>query len=154
MCNWKMSSIQDWNLVSIESLEKGIPYSIVYNKKLNFAKLFLDQMIHYFTRNKKRLNAPYQCWLGLILSCKEGYIESHGIIIPIPALSSKIINVAPSQNDLQITVRMQKWIEKPYVVDSSDHEEDNNNDDADYEEDNDNNSEADNKEGANGRRHR
>ncbi|CAI9284735.1 unnamed protein product [Lactuca saligna] len=54
--------------------------------------------------------------LGLILSREEDYVEIHGIIIPILALSSKIINAAPSKDDFPITARMQKWTENPYVL--------------------------------------
>ncbi|CAI9296762.1 unnamed protein product [Lactuca saligna] len=94
-------------------------------------------MVDCITRNMKPLNVPYPRWRGLILSRKEGCVEIHGIIIPIPALSSKIINVAPSQDDLPITARMKKWIENPYMVESSDSKEDNYNDDASNEEDSD-----------------
>ncbi|CAI9303070.1 unnamed protein product [Lactuca saligna] len=77
----------------------------------------------------------------------------HALDYSIIIQSTKIINGAPSWDDFPITVRMQKCIEKPYVVESSDSEEDNdedgNNDDDGDEEDNDNeNSEASNKEGA------
>ncbi|CAI9290140.1 unnamed protein product [Lactuca saligna] len=69
------------------------------------------------------MNVPNIRCLGLNLSHKQGYVESHGIIIPIPTLSSKIINVAPSIDDLCITARIRKWIENPYVVESLDSEE-------------------------------
>ncbi|KAL7603496.1 hypothetical protein Lser_V15G16679 [Lactuca serriola] len=94
-------------------------------------------MIDCISRNKRPLHVPYLRWFGLILSREEGYVESHGIIIPIPALSSKIVNDAPSKDDFPITAWMQKWIENPYAIESSYSEEDNDNDDADDEEDND-----------------
>ncbi|CAI9275846.1 unnamed protein product [Lactuca saligna] len=56
--------------------------------------------------HKQLMNVPYPCWLRLILSREVGSVESHGIIIQIPALSSKIINVAPSERDMPITTRM------------------------------------------------
>ncbi|CAI9303388.1 unnamed protein product [Lactuca saligna] len=40
---------------------------------------------------------PCQCCPGLILSRKEGYVESYGIILRILALSSKIIYATPSK---------------------------------------------------------
>ncbi|CAI9302751.1 unnamed protein product [Lactuca saligna] len=63
-------------------------------------------------------------------------VRLHGIIFPIPALSSKIIIDSPSKDDMSITARMQKWTEEPYVVESSNSEEDND-DDVGDEEDND-----------------
>ncbi|CAI9287667.1 unnamed protein product [Lactuca saligna] len=63
--------------------------------------------------------------LGLILDRTEGYLESHGIIIIIHALSSKIINTDPIEDYSHITVRKQKWIDKPYVVESSNSKEKN-----------------------------
>ncbi|CAI9290132.1 unnamed protein product [Lactuca saligna] len=71
----------------------------MYNTRLDFAQLFLHQ------------------------ARDEGYYGNHGISIPIRGLSSKIINVAPTEDDLHIAVRMQKWIDKPYLVESFDSEE-------------------------------
>ncbi|CAI9289842.1 unnamed protein product [Lactuca saligna] len=67
--------------------------------------------------------------LGLIFARKEGYVEIHRIIIPILSLSSKIINIAHTKDDLHVTVGMQKWIYKPYLVESSYSEEENDEDD-------------------------
>ncbi|CAI9269977.1 unnamed protein product [Lactuca saligna] len=83
------------------------------------------------------LNVPYPRWLGLFLYQKEGYVESHGIIIPIPVLSSKIIYAALLKDHLPFPTRMQMWTEKPYVIESSYFEEDNSSDDASDEENND-----------------
>lgn len=80
-------------------------------------------MIDCITGNKKPSYVPCPCWLGLILSRDEGYIENHGISIPIPTLSSRIINTDPSDDDLHITKIMKKWIAKPYVVESYEFEE-------------------------------
>ncbi|CAI9292031.1 unnamed protein product [Lactuca saligna] len=103
----------------------------------------LNKYINGITGNKKPLYAPYPHWFGLILSRDERYDASHGIIIPIGDLSSMIINATPSQGDLPIGMRMQKWSEKPYVVEFSDFEDDDENDNEDgYKE-------AGNKEGAN-----
>ncbi|KAL7586034.1 hypothetical protein Lser_V15G42258 [Lactuca serriola] len=120
----KTGSLDQRNL-----FEKRVLYSIVYNKRLDFAQLFLDQMIDSIIANKKPLHVPYPRWLGMILSQDEGYVKNHGIFIPIPAFSLKMINVVPSQGDFPITMRMQKWIEKPCVVESLDSEEDDENDD-------------------------
>ncbi|CAI9282871.1 unnamed protein product [Lactuca saligna] len=62
---------------------------------LFFAQLFLDQVIDCIFGNKTPTYVPYTCWLGLILSRKEGYVESPGIIIQIHCLSIRIINVTP-----------------------------------------------------------
>ena len=53
----------------------------------------------------------------------EGYIDNHGIIIPIPSFSSKIINVAPIDGEKHITQRMENLIANPCIVESSDSEE-------------------------------
>ncbi|CAI9289934.1 unnamed protein product [Lactuca saligna] len=66
---------------------------------LDYAQLFLDQMIDCIIGNKKPMYVPYPHWHGLILSRKEGFVEIHEIFIPIPALSSKIINVTASEDD-------------------------------------------------------
>ncbi|CAI9291256.1 unnamed protein product [Lactuca saligna] len=58
------------SLDQLNLFEQRILYSIVYNKKLEFAQLFLDQMVNCITGNKKPLNVPYPHWLGLILSRK------------------------------------------------------------------------------------
>lgn len=55
-------------------------------------------------------------WLGLLLAIDEGYIDNHGIMILIPAPSSKIINADPSDDDLHITQRMKKLIANPYII--------------------------------------
>lgn len=89
-------------------------------------------MIDFITGNKKPMYLPYPFWIRLILAYDEGYFENHGISIPIPSLSSKIINSAPAEDDLHITIRMQKWIDKAYMVESSDSKEED-----DDEEDND-----------------
>ncbi|CAI9279612.1 unnamed protein product [Lactuca saligna] len=70
----------------------------------------------------------YPHWIGLILYREESYVEIHGITIHIPALSSKIINTTPTTDDLHIIVKIQKWIEKPYVVESYESEEENDED--------------------------
>ncbi|CAI9282533.1 unnamed protein product [Lactuca saligna] len=74
------------------------------------------------------MHVPYLCFLGLILSREEGYVEIHGIIIPNLDISSKTINPTPSEGDLIITEKMQKWINKPYGCESSDSEEENDED--------------------------
>ncbi|CAI9302501.1 unnamed protein product [Lactuca saligna] len=119
----KTGSLDQLNL-----FEQRILFFIMYNKRLDFAQLFIDQVISYIIGNKKPVNVPYPCWLILILSHKEGYVEIHGIIIPIPTLSLKITNATPYEGEFPITMRMQKWIEKPYVVESFDSEEDNGDD--------------------------
>lgn len=95
-------------------------------------------MIECCSGNKTPMHVPYPCRLGLTLSREEGYVKSHGIFIPIPALSSKIINVVPSIDDLSITARIRKQIENPYVVESSDSKEDDENVDVGDEEGNNN----------------
>ncbi|CAI9261561.1 unnamed protein product [Lactuca saligna] len=56
---------------------------------------------------KKSSYVPYPRWLGLILDHNEEvYSISHGTIIPIHGLSSKIINAAPSDGDKHITQKM------------------------------------------------
>ena len=56
------------------------------------------------------------------LSREKGYVESQGIIIPIHALFSNIINAAPPEGDFLITEKMQKSIDKIYVVESTNSE--------------------------------
>lgn len=63
---------------------------------------------------------------------EEGNNTSHGIIIPIPDPSSKIINIYPSDADKHIAQIMANWIENPYIVESFGFEEEN---DENYDED-------------------
>ncbi|KAL7587603.1 hypothetical protein Lser_V15G38004 [Lactuca serriola] len=136
------------SLDQLNFFEQRILYSIVDNKKLDFAQILLDHTIKCCSRNKRPVHVPYPRWLGLMLSHEEGYVDSHRIIFPIPALSSKIINVVPSMDDSSIIARMRKWIENPYVVEYSDSEKDNDNDDDGDEEGNDDeNSEVGNQDG-------
>ena len=109
---------------------------MVCNKILDFAQLFLDQLVECVTGNKKSEYVSYPYWIGLILARNEdGYNFSHGIIIPSPALSSKIISVAPFDGDNHITQRMENWVANAYIVESYDsEEEDDENDDEDNEE--------------------
>ncbi|CAI9282313.1 unnamed protein product [Lactuca saligna] len=109
-------TIQSTNVVFSDEIPKQI------------IKLGIEDFINYV----KSFLLQYAFWC----------VESHGIIIPIPSLSSKIINVAPIQVNLPITMRMQKWIEKPYVVESYEFEDDDKNDKEDG------NEEDGNKEGA------
>lgn len=64
------------------------------------------------------------------MASDEGYFEKHRISIPIHTLSSKIINTVATEDDLHITIKMQKLIEKTYVVESSDSEEEDDEDDS------------------------
>ncbi|CAI9279422.1 unnamed protein product [Lactuca saligna] len=82
-------------------------------------------MIDGITGNKKPVYVPYPRWFGLMLYHEEGNVGSHGIIIPIAALSSKIIYVTPPEDVFLITKKMKKLIEKPYVVEFFDSQEDN-----------------------------
>lgn len=75
-------------------------------------------MIDCITRNKKLAYVPYPRWLGIILARDEGYIDNHGIIIPIPALSLKIINVAHIDGEKNITQIMANWMVNPYINES------------------------------------
>ena len=99
---------------------------MVYNKILDFSQLFLDQLIDCITENKKPTYVPYARWLRLILARDEGYIDIHGIIIPIPVLSSKIINAAFIDGEKNIIQRMGNWIANLYTVESSNSEEEDN----------------------------
>ncbi|CAI9281127.1 unnamed protein product [Lactuca saligna] len=71
----------------------------------------------------------YPYWLGSILAREEGYTKNHGLTIPIPTLSLKIINVPMSEDYLHITLRIQKSIHKPDVVESSNSIEEDDEDD-------------------------
>lgn len=81
---------------------------IVYNKKLDFSQIFLDQVIECISGNKRLVHVPYPRWFGLILSHEEGYVEIHGIVVPIIDLSSKFINTTPTKDDLPTSARMKK----------------------------------------------
>lgn len=86
-------------------------YAMAYNKRLDFAQLFFNQLVKYVTRNKNSTYVPYPCWLGLFLARdEEGYNVNHGVIILIPALSSKIINACPYYRDMNLTKSMEKWV--------------------------------------------
>ncbi|CAI9299140.1 unnamed protein product [Lactuca saligna] len=81
---------------------------------------------------------PYPCWLGLILAYdKESYNVNHVYIITIPALSTKIINAAPSNGDMHITQKMVNWIANTYTVESSESEEEDDEDEDKYNEEGD-----------------
>lgn len=80
---------------------------------------------------------------------EEDYNINHGDIIPIPDLSSKIINDAPSDGDMHITHRMENYIENPYTIESfySGEEDDEDNEEgADDEEDSNDEEEVDDEE--------
>ncbi|CAI9286295.1 unnamed protein product [Lactuca saligna] len=51
---------------------------MVCNKRLDFAQLFLDQLIDCITRKKKPSYVLDPRWLGLILAHDECYIDNHG----------------------------------------------------------------------------
>ncbi|CAI9283014.1 unnamed protein product [Lactuca saligna] len=88
------------------------------------------------SRNKKLVYVPHPYKLRLILAHdEEAYNVDRRDIIPIPSLSSMIINVAPSNGDMHITKRMENWIANPYTVEPSDSEKEyDENDDKDNEE--------------------
>ncbi|CAI9300708.1 unnamed protein product [Lactuca saligna] len=96
-------------------------------------------MVNCITENKKPMNVTYPRWLGRIFSRKEGYVNIHGINIPIPTLSTKIINAGPSKEDDGNDDASNK---------EDNDDEDDDNDDAGDEEDNDGDPKVGNKEGA------
>lgn len=94
------------------------------NKSLDFTQLFFDQLVECFTRNKKPTYVPCPRWIALIMAqARVGYIVNHGVSMPIPVLSSKIINVDTSDGDMHLTQSKESWDGNLYVIETLDSKE-------------------------------
>ena len=83
-------------------------YVMAYNKRLDFAQLFFDQLFAYVVANNKPTYVHCPRWIELILACtREGNNVNHGVSIPVPILSSKIVNVVPTDGDMHLSQSME-----------------------------------------------
>lgn len=112
------------SLDQLNLFEKRIMYAMACNKRLYFSQLFFDQLVESIIGNKKLTYFPYPRFLALIMACTgEGYNVNHGVSIPLPVLSSKIINARTNDGDMHLTQSMKNWVVNRYVVETYDSKE-------------------------------